>query len=178
MKYRYKKGLTLVARLCVITALLLALAALSGCSDEKARTAYYNYLATIENKGKNRQPQKLLEIEPVPGKPMVFKKITVYQQTGTLKRIVPYIKPTYHPIWGVLGTAVKVAGGVAQIWAAGDAATNLANAVGKHAGHNTTITGTASGTQSGVVVTPGAGSTGGSSPVDSHASTQYGEAEE
>ena len=47
----------------------------------------------------------------------------------------------------------------------------LADTVGKHAGHNTTISGTASGTQSGVVVPTGTGATGNSTPADSHDST-------
>jgi len=76
-----------------------------------------------------------------------------------------------HPAWGILGNAVNLVGKVGTIWAAGEAARGLADTVGKSAGHNTTITGTASGTQSGVVVTPGAGSKSTSQPADSHQST-------
>lgn len=152
-------------------AALAALALAAGCDDEKARVAYYNYLKTVE--GAQKAERKLLEIIPIDGKPINVKSITVYQpDTGYVNR-APYIKPTYHPAWSIFGTALRIAGQVGTVVAAGNAARGLADTVGKSAGHNTTITGTASGTQSGVVVPTGPGATGASTPADSHDSDSH-----
>lgn len=156
-------------RLCLITA-LASLALAAGCA-KGIDPNYAAYLKTAANK----EQKPLVEIKAVPGQQITgLASITVYAPGQSVARLEQYKPPPPHPVWGVLGSAIRAASVVGSIWAAGDAAKGLANAVGKHAGHNTTISGTASGTQSGVVVPTGAGSSGSQAPADSHDSSITG----
>ena len=129
----------------------------TGCAPKTADPNYIAYLNTV--KAKKQQP--LVKIEALPGKQITgLKSITLYAGGGNAGAVQMYRPPAPHPVWGVLSGAIKVAGVVGSIWATGEAFKGVANAVGASAGGNSYLSGSVSGDQSGIVMTPGPWSTG------------------
>ncbi len=156
--------------LAVIAALGVLLAA--GCAGTQERVAYMQaQLKALEMQLKGRKP--ILVIEAMPGQELKItglKRLAVYAPRSTNPGS-PLIKQYRDPWANVVTNGLGVVGAVAGIYVGGQAAVELADTVGRHAGVHISDALKTTGTNSPVGYTTGGG-TGGSTITDSHNTTQ------
>lgn len=132
------------AGLMLLVCMGLALGA-SGCASKEEVLAYYDAQVKAQQAKANAEAQKrpLLLIEAKDGQDVSFtglKTLAVYAPTcddGKGTQIAQHKDPAYSVGTTVLG----IAAGVAGIYLSGQNMVDLANAVGQHAGGNTTVQG-------------------------------------
>jgi len=117
----------------------------SGCASKEEVLAYYNAQVLAQQAKATVESQKkpLLRIEAKDGQDISFtglKALEVYAPTcddGKGYKVAQHKDPAY----SVGTTVLSIAAGVAGIWLSGQNMVDLANAVGQHAGRNTTVQG-------------------------------------
>lgn len=148
----------------MMLAVCLALPCLAGCGE------YYMSTARIHEAWASNPRVAKVEMESMDGKPIENLKalrVSIPLDANTRPAMPDSpgkaVAETVRSVNGLAGNALQY--GVATVF--GD----VAKAGMENAGGNTTINAEAAGTQSGVVVTPGAGSSAGNAPVDDHSAT-------
>jgi hypothetical protein len=129
----------------ILTVILLLAIAGSGCASKEEVLAYYEAQVLAQQAKATVEAQKkpLLRIEAKEGQDISFtglKSLEVYAPTcgdGKSYQVAQHKDPAY----SVGTTVLSIAAGVAGIWLSGQNMVDLANAVGQHAGRNTTVHG-------------------------------------
>jgi len=109
---------------------------LVGCAsnpDKASLEMYKLQLAALQQEQKPACEIEFKESENVSG----IKKITCYANSGR-STIPPPPRSAPHPGWRVLDTAVRVAGQILGISVISNGLVDLADVIGKNAGHNVT----------------------------------------